>query len=257
MNQTALITGASTGIGREYAYTFAKKGYNVILVSRSKHKLDELAADIRMKHKVDTYVIAQDLSKERAASDVFEQVKTWKLQVDVLINNAGSGTTGEFLNSSETANHEQVMLNVNAVVNMTQKFLPDMVRRTSGDIINVASMAAFQPIPYMSIYAATKAFLLSFTEGLHEEYKGYGVRILAVCPGNTQTNFFDAAPDAIKAGKMRTPQQVVETSLRALDQGRSFIVDGKQNYATSLLPRLLPRKITAKISAMMMKKSMS
>ncbi|WP_160112599.1 SDR family NAD(P)-dependent oxidoreductase [Salicibibacter kimchii] len=255
--ETALITGASNGIGREYSYYLAEKGYNMILVSRSKSKLDELAADLQERYIVDATVIVQDLSEEWAATHVYEKVTEKNLTVDMLINNAGFGTTGNFLGSSETDTHKQVMLNVNAVVNMTQKFLPDMENRGSGAIINIASTSSFLPIPYMSVYAATKAFVLSFSESLHKEYRGKGIRFLAVCPGTTETDFFDSAPDTITAGGMRTTRQVVHTSYKALNKGKNYVVDGKLNYLISLSPRIFSRKSMLRITSAMMKRNMA
>ncbi|NMH68404.1 SDR family oxidoreductase [Bacillus sp. RO3] len=254
--KTALITGASTGIGKQFAYSYAEQGYHVILVSRSVDKLHQLARDIEDKHGVKTYVIPKDLSREWAAKEVYDEVHEKGLSIDTLVNNAGAGTTGELLENTAERNHQQVMLNVNAVVNMTHLFLEDMVQTGRGEIINVASMASFQPIPYMSIYAATKAFVLSFTEGLHEEYKQKGIHIMAVCPGNTETEFFNEAPDSIKVGKMRTSKQVVETTFKALSKKRSHVIDGKLNAITALLPRFLPRKAVVGVSASLMKKSM-
>ncbi|KGX91081.1 short-chain dehydrogenase [Pontibacillus halophilus JSM 076056 = DSM 19796] len=254
--KTACITGASTGIGRQYAYTLAEKGYNLIIVSRSQDKLDAIADDLQVRYGVKVLVIATDLSERNAPENVYQRIKNEGLQIDLLVNNAGSGNTGKLLESSLEKNHQQVMLNVNAVVKLTHLVLEEMVERQEGDIINVASMASFQPIPYMSIYAATKSFVLSFSEGLHEEYKDDGIRILAVCPGNTETNFFDHAPDSIKVGKMRTAHQVVETSLRALHRNKSSVIDGRSNVMTALLPRLLSRSIVARVSAQLMKKSM-
>ncbi|MEI5907479.1 SDR family oxidoreductase [Bacillus spongiae] len=255
--KTALITGASSGIGREFVYSLAEKGYNIVLVSRSQDTLEEIAEEIRTRFAVDAYVLAKDLSQELSPKEVYEEVKGQELTINMLVNNAGFGTTGELLQSSMEKNHQQVMVNVNSVVNLTQLFLKDMVDRGEGDIINIASMMSFLPFPYMSLYAATKAFVLSFTEGIHEEYKHKGIRVLAVCPGSTETNFFEDAPDSLKEGKMRTPKQVVETSFKALAKNRSFIVDGTPNYTIANLPRILPRKVITKISGSIMKKNMS
>ncbi|WP_270180819.1 SDR family NAD(P)-dependent oxidoreductase [Alkalihalobacillus sp. CinArs1] len=254
--KTALITGASTGIGKQFAYTLAEKGLNVILVSRTKEKLDRIADDLKKTYNVQAIVIPKDLSIEGNAQEVYDNVHSMGFTVDMLINNAGAGTTGELLEKTVEKNHQQVMLNVTSVVDLTHLFLKDMVSKGKGEIINISSMAAFQPIPYMSIYAATKAFVLSFSEALHEEYKEKGIHVMAVCPGNTETEFFNEAPDAIKAGKMRTSKQVVDTTLRGLKKGKSSIIDGRMNVATSFLPRLLPRKTVTKISSSLMKKSM-
>lgn len=255
--KTALITGASTGIGKQFAYSLAERGHNVVLVSRSKNKLDHMAEEIQNKYGVNTYVIPKDLSIEWAAQEVYDEVQAKNISIDTLVNNAGVGTTGELLANTPQKNHQQVMLNVNSVVNMTHLFLTDMVTKASGEIINVASMASFQPIPYMSIYAATKSFVLSFSEAVHEEYKNKGIHIMAVCPGNTQTEFFNEAPDSIKVGKMRTSKQVVETTLKGIAKKKSFVIDGKSNSFTALLPRILPRKAVVKVSASLMKKSMN
>jgi short-subunit dehydrogenase len=254
--KTALVTGASTGIGKQFVYSLAEKGYDVVLVSRTKEKLDQIAIDVQNQFGVNTYVIPKDLSEEWAAQEVYNEVEAQNLFIDLLVNNAGAGTTGELLETSNERNHQQVMLNVNAVVNMTQLFLRKMVEKGSGEIINVASMASFQPIPYMSIYAATKAFILSFTEGLHEEYKEKGIHIMAVCPGNTETEFFNTAPDSIKVGKMRSSKQVIETTFNAISKRKSVTIDGKRNFMTAQLPRLLPRKFISQVSASLMKKSM-
>ncbi|MFD2669990.1 SDR family NAD(P)-dependent oxidoreductase [Marinicrinis sediminis] len=253
----ALITGASTGIGREYAFALAEKGYDLVLVARSRDKLDALAHELKKTYKRNIHVIVKDLSIASAPEEIYVELKDRQWQIDMLINNAGAGSTGQLLERSLVQNQQQVMLNVNAVVNMTHLFLQDMVARKQGDVINVASMASFQPIPYMSIYAATKSFVLSFTEGLHEEYSQHGIRVIAVCPGNTQTQFFDQAPDSIKVGKMRSSRQVVETSFKGLRRNQSYIVDGKMNKLLSELPRFLPRRWISKMSARLMKKTMS
>ncbi len=197
MNQTALITGASSGIGKEFATQLAAKGMDVILVARSTGKLQELATELQTQWNVNATVITADLSKEYGAKDVYKQTQELGLTVDYLVNNAGFATSGEFLSNPHETDHNQVMVNVAAVVDMTHLYLKDMVAKGSGTIINLASVVSFQPVPYMAVYGATKAFVLSFTESLWEEYRKKGIKVLALCPGATATSFFETAGDVV------------------------------------------------------------
>jgi len=253
MNQTALITGASSGIGKEFATQLAAKGMDVILVARSTGKLQELATELQEQWNVNATVITADLSKEYGAKDVYKQTQELGLTVDYLVNNAGFATSGEFLSNPHETDHNQVMVNVAAVVDMTHLYLKDMVAKGSGTIINLASVVSFQPVPYMAVYGATKAFVLSFTESLWEEYRKKGIKVLALCPGATATSFFETAGD-VSFGKMRTAEQVVQSAFQALAKGNSFVVDGKSNYATTQMGRFLPRKVLTRFVAGIMKK---
>ncbi|MEI5908796.1 SDR family oxidoreductase [Bacillus spongiae] len=248
MKQTALITGASSGIGKEFSYQLAEKGMDVVLVARTKTALDKLAEDITKKYKVKATVITADLSVEYAAKDISETIKEKGLVIDYLVNNAGFATSGEFLNNEKEIDHKQVTVNVQSIVDLTHEFLPSMVKRGAGTIINVASLVAFQPVPYMAVYSATKAFVLSFTESLAEEYRSKGITFFAICPGATNTNFFEAAGDKTPS-VTRTPKQVVQTALRGIENGKSFAVDGKKNYFLAQSSRLLSRKRVVKLSA--------
>jgi uncharacterized protein len=168
--------------------------------------------------------------------------------VDVLVNNAGFATHGVFADHDRMRLHEEVTLNVSAVVDLTAALLPAMVGRQRGAVINVASTAAFQPLPYMAVYGATKAFVLSFTEALWGELEGSNVRVLALCPEATETEFFEVAGESASVGRRQAPGQVVTTALRALDQGRPCVVSGRANAVTALLPRLLPRRTVIRVT---------
>ena len=190
----ALITGASAGIGLEFALRLAERGYDLILVARRRDRLLELAAQVRSGHgEVRAEVIAADLSGAASAATVAAEVARLGMHVDLLVNNAGFGTHGYFETLSTEREHEEIALNVATLVGLTHAFLPAMLARGRGGVINVASTAAFQAVPYMAVYGATKAFVRSFSEALYEEVRGRGVRVLALCPGPTATEFFDTA----------------------------------------------------------------
>ncbi|MGP1373847.1 MAG: SDR family NAD(P)-dependent oxidoreductase [Almyronema sp.] len=245
---TVLITGASTGIGAAFARRLAAQKYDLVLVARSEDKLTAIAQQLSNQHSIRADVIAQDLTLADAAPAIAAQVAEKGLTLDWLINNAGFGRYGEFTQVDRSTHLQMIQLNVMALVDLTYQFLPSMQQRRSGCIINVASTAAFQPIPYMSIYAATKAFILSFSEALWEENRDYGVKVLAVCPGPTRTQFADRAnfPDSM-AERMGqnydSSEEVVNDALKALSRGQSTVVTGSfSNKVVAALPRLLPRQ---------------
>jgi uncharacterized protein len=252
--KTALITGASSGIGAVFARELAKRGMSVILVARSEGKLRALAAEIAQQYKVRAEVIMADLGQAGAAEQIFQEVERRKLAVDLLVNNAGLGAHGLFETFPRERQQEQVMVNVAAVVDLSHVFMPSMLKRPNETaIINVASTVGFQPIPYMAVYGATKAFVISFSEALAEENRGRNLRIVALCPGATETPFFDIPNQGVVVGKMRTSEQVVATGLRALEQGRIVAVDGAQNAWLGELHRFLPRWMVARISGQMVR----
>jgi uncharacterized protein len=252
--KTALITGASSGIGKAFAEALAARGADVILLARSKEKLKRLASEIARQFKVKAEVIVADLSDPKAPARVYSTLTKKSYQVDVLINNAGFGTYGDFHTIQAEVEHNELIVNAAAVVQLTHLFLPGMVKRKEGTIVNVASTAAFQPVPFSAVYGATKAFVLSFSEALWAEYRKQGVRILALCPGTTDTNFFEARGDGESAfGKKRTTESVVKTALRALDRSKSYAVDGRFNYVLANLIRLSPRGIAARMTAVLMR----
>lgn len=242
--KVALVTGASAGIGKVFATELASKGCHVILVARSKDKLDALASELAHKHRVRTYSIAQDLSKPGAVEELADQIHSLELEVNILINNAGFGTYGRFEEIPPEREQEEIRLNIASLVAMNHQFLPEMQRRREGIIVNVASVAAFQPSPYMAVYSATKAFVLSFSEALWAENRHRGVQILALCPGATATEFFKVIGTEAAAGgtKLASPIDVVKAGFRGIEANRSYIVAGKRNYWASQASRFLPRK---------------
>lgn len=247
-NKWALITGASSGIGEVFAHELAGKGCHLILTARSESKLKELARKLRQKHGIQTEVIVSDLSQAGASKELYQSCIDRGRSVDLLVNNAGFATHGLFEEQSIERNHAQMMLNVVALVELTHLFLPEMLRKRSGAVINVASTAAFQPSPYMAVYGATKAYVLSFTQALWEENRKRGVQFLTLCPGSTETSFFDAlgTNDAV-VGKKDTPKHVVEVALRSLGTNRSYVVAGRMNYLTSQINRIVPKKVMLQV----------
>lgn len=247
-DKTALITGASSGIGAAFAKSLASAGTHLILVARSEEKLYTLASQLAAQYAIRAEVIVADLSRVGAARTVFEETQQRGLVVDILINNAGFGTRGPFETIDAEREQQEIRLNIGAVVDLTHHFVPMMVERRQGVIINVASLAAFQPAPYMAVYGASKAFILSYTEALWGEYHTKGVRVLAVCPGSTATEFFHVmgAQDAT-FGKVETPEQVVQVALRALEQGRPSVVSGRQNALFANVPRFIPRGLSLQL----------
>jgi uncharacterized protein len=245
--QTALVTGASSGIGAVYARELAARGADLILVARTESTLRDLAAKLRERYGRRVDVVALDLSEPGAAQRLPD------VDVDVLVNNAGFATHGLLAAADPARLTAQVQLNCVAVVDLTRSYLPGMIARRRGTVINVASTAAFQPLPHMAVYGATKAFVLSFTEAIWSEARAAGVRVVAVCPGATETPFFTVAGDDASVGKRRTPEQVVATTFRALERGRPTVVDGRANALLSKLPRFTPRRTVISIAAQTMR----
>jgi short-subunit dehydrogenase len=250
--KVALVTGASSGIGKAYARELAAKGSHVIVVARSKNKLEALAKELSAKYGIKAYALACDLSKPGAASQLAEQIAALGLNVSILINNAGFGTHGRFEEISSEREQEMISLNVSSLVGMTHQFLPYMQQQKDGIIVNVASLGSFQPIPYMATYAATKAFVLSFTEAIWAENRHLGVRVLALCPGTTKTEFFDVIGTTEMPGGINgTPESVVKAGFRGIEKGRSYIIDGTNNYWLAQSSRFLTRRYTAAMTERM------
>ena len=249
--KTALITGASSGIGETFARELAAKKNNLVLVARSQDKLESLATELSSKYDIKTEVISQDLTEAAAGQKVFDAVQAKGLVIDLLINNAGLGDYGAFSDRPLSKQIAMVQLNVTAVVELTGLFLPQMQQRRDGAIINVSSIGGFQPIPYMSVYAATKAFILNYTEALWAENKdkNNNVRILVVCPGPTESEFYNRAdfPDSatgLNSMTMAKSEKVVKESLQALEKGQSTVVAGGfANQIIANLPRFVPRDL--------------
>ena len=247
--KTTLITGASAGIGEAFARRLAARGDNLFLVARSEGKLRSLTDGLAREHKIDAQYMALDLTQSDAPQRLFEETARRGLEVELLINNAGFGSMWEFTDFGLERDMEMIDLNIKSLVALVHLYLRPMLVRRSGAIINVASTAAFQPVPYMATYAATKAFVLSFSEAIREENRGRGVRVLALCPGSTDTNFFDAAqgqkpPPSI----MQSPEDVVDVALRALERDRGHVISGWANFLLAEAGRLAPRSLVARIA---------
>jgi uncharacterized protein len=243
--KAALITDASAGIGLAFAQELAKRGMNVILVARSSEQLHSLASDLPQNHGIRTEVAIADLGLDGAAVTVYKTVQERQLEIDLLINNAGFINYAPFESIALEQDRAQVMVNITAMIDLTHAFIPDMLARGSSAVLNVASNAAFYPMPYMAVYAATKAFVLSFSEALWAEYRTRELRVLALCPGPTKTN---ALLKEFDNGKAASPEHVVKAALKALDAGQSYIVPGLANsFQARILPRLLPRNLMVRV----------
>ena len=242
--QTALITGASFGIGMELAKIFAREGFDLVLVARSGDKLREAAAEIERSHGVKTYCIVKDLTAAGAALDVFNETGSRGIRVDVLVNNAGVGLHGYFQETPREKELAMVRLNVEALTDLCKLFLPGMIGCGKGKILNVASTAAFQPGPLMAVYYATKAYVLSFSEALAHELSGTGVTVTCLCPGPTRSEFQKTA--GIGHVKIFTHASmgaapVAEAGYRGLMKGKKLVIPGLLNKIMAFSVRLTPR----------------
>jgi short-subunit dehydrogenase len=249
----ALVTGASAGIGLALAKELAAGGTNLVLTARRKDRLEELAAALRSQHKVKTEVFVADLSQADAPEKIFAFTEEKGIEIDLLINNAGFGHYGEFPSVETQCLLDMVQVNCNAVVPLTRLYLPEMVARRRGDVLILASTASFQAVPYISTYAATKAFDLLFAEGLAEEMKPYGIRVCALCPGSTETEFHVVAGQDQFIRKAETAEKVAHTGLKALAAGKSYVISGLGNYLGAHGERLVPRRFVTKVAAGMFK----
>src|SRR6266542_5021935 len=245
---TTLITGASSGIGEVFARKLAARGRNVFLVARSEEKLITLCNELGRSNSIRAQYVALDLSKPESPARLFAEAEKRGLLVDMLINNAGFGSMDELSKLDLARELNMIDLNIKSLVELTHQFLQPMLERKQGAIINVASTAAFQPVPFMATYAATKAFVLSFSEALWEENRPHGVHVMALCPGVTETNFFDAAQ--IQMPPMRvaqTPEDVVDTALSGLARKKSHIISGWSNFLMVESERLVPRSLVVRM----------
>jgi short-subunit dehydrogenase len=252
--KTALITGASSGIGEAFAQILAARGMNLVLVARSAEKLRAMAQELSEQHGIRAEVVPADLCHEGAAQEVYRRTQELGVPVDLLVNNAGFGTFGRFDTLALEREHEENMLNVTALVDLTHAFVPAMVERKAGGVINVASIAAFQAVPYQAVYGASKAFVLSFSLALWAEYRKRGVRVVALCPGPTATNFFRVlgSDEVPRLGSMHKPEAVVIAGLHALEQGRPYAVEGRRNAFGAQVTHMTPLALTARVFARVM-----
>jgi short-subunit dehydrogenase len=242
-----------------FAEQLAERQHDLVLVARSQDKLQALAGQLSQMYGIQATVIAQDLLAEDAAAKIFTQLEQQNIHLDLLINNAGFGTYGEVAEGDLQTYLNMIQLNVSVLVELTYRALQGMKVRRSGSIVNISSTAAFQPIPYFAVYAATKSFVLSFSESLWYECQPYGVKVLGVCPGPTETQFFKTAdfPDAMESPpgqSLATPEDVVKEALKALEQGQPNVVTGGlKNQILVNASRFAPREMLIKAVGSMFK----
>ena len=248
----ALVTGASAGIGVAFARQLASEGTQLVLTARRRERLDELAAKLQQSHGIRTEVVTADLARPEAPQEIYEFTKQKQIEIDLLINNAGFGQYGELTEVETQRLLDMVQVNCLAVVHLTRLYLADMVARGRGDVLILASTASFQAVPYISTYAATKAFDLLFAEGLAEEMKPHGIRVCALCPGSTESEFHGVAGQEKFSSKNQEPAgKVARTGLQALAEGKSYVISGLGNYLGAQSQRIVPRRMVTRIAANM------
>lgn len=249
--KTVLITGASSGIGLHFSHKFAQDGHHVVLVARSEDKLLSLATELEGKYNIKAHVIKADLAEAGASRMIYEHVAAKGIQVDILINNAGFGLFGEFEQTELEKEVDMIQVNITALTELSKYFGKEMVNRKNGQILNVASTAAFQPGPLMSVYYATKAYVLSLSEALANEWEEHGVQVMALCPGATKTGFSDAAElqqsKLFQSGVMTVEEVVDEAYKQMADQKKVVIIPGVKNRLLAGSIRFMPRKMVTNI----------
>ena len=249
----ALVTGASAGIGKALAEDLAAGGTHLVLTARRVDRLEQLAKSLAQRHQIRTEVFAADLTSPSAPEEIFAFTQEKGIAVDLLINNAGFGSYGEFASDDLQRLLGMVQVNCSAVVHLTRLVVPQMIARKRGDILVVASTASFQAVPYISTYAATKAFDLLFAEGLAEELKPHGIRVCALCPGSTESEFHEVARQTqfIAKHRQETAAKVARTGLKALAAGRSYVISGFGNYLGAATQRIVPRRLVTRVAGNM------
>lgn len=255
--QTALITGATSGIGKAFAYELAKKGVNLVLTARSVQNLEQVTKDLLANYPVEVTYISADLAELSGSIKIYDELTAKEITIDLLINNAGIGKWTNFLEQETEIYEKMLNLNVQSLVKLTQLLLPSMLKNNRGGIINIASTGALQPCPYIAVYCASKAFVLSFSEALHGEFGEKGVTVTAVCPGNTQTEFQVTANANTAGMTYDSPEKVAAESLDALLKKQTTKIIGWNNYLQSFIPRLLPRKTVVTIVKTIMDKKVN
>jgi len=249
----ALVTGASAGIGVALATRLAQGGTHLVLTARRRDRLEHLATKLKNEHGIQCETVVADLAEPNAPHEIYAYTKEKGLQIDLLVNNAGFGQYGELTQVDPQRLLDMVQVNCSAVVHLARLFLPGMIARKQGDVLILASTAAFQAVPYISTYAATKAFDLLFAEGLAEEMKPYGIRVCALCPGSTESEFHVVAGQEKFTGDhhQETAEKVARVGLEALAAGKSYVISGFGNYLGAQSQRLVPRRLVTRIAANM------
>ncbi len=246
MDAWALITGASTGIGRELAWVFAENGFHLALLARNEARLRELAAECERAHQVQTRVLARDLARPNAADEIFDALRD--TPVEVLVNNAGFGCYGPFAQSDLRVQTDLMQVNMIALVQLTHRFLEPMIARGRGRVLNVASVAAFLPGPTVNVYYASKAFVFSFSYALAEELEGTGVTVTTLCPGSTRTEFFDRANIHMnRPWPLMDARKVAEVGYRATMKGRRVAIPGWSNKLICAVVKRVPPRLPARM----------
>ncbi|MGB2629193.1 MAG: SDR family oxidoreductase [Candidatus Acidiferrum sp.] len=247
----ALITGASAGIGVAFANQLASEGTNLVLTARRQDRLEALGKKLETANGIRAQAVAADLSQPGAPQQIYDFTKRKGIEVDLLINNAGFGQYGELPAVETQRLVDMVQVNCVAVVHLTRLYLAEMVRRKRGDVLILASTASFQAVPYISTYAATKAFDLLFAEGLAEEMKPHGIRVCALCPGSTESEFHAVAGQEEFSRKPESAELVARRGLQALVKGKSYVISGLGNYLGAQSQRLVPRRMVTRIAGNM------
>jgi len=251
----ALVTGASGGIGEEIARTLAARGHDLVLVARRAQRLEQLAAELKAGHGIATHVLAADLAQPGGADQLAREIAGRGWQVDVLVNNAGFGVFGKHVDTDLADEQQMLDVNITSLTRLTKLLLPGMVQRGRGRVLNVASTASFQPGPYMAVYYATKAYVLSYSEALGEELAGTGVTVTALCPGPTASGFQDRAAmhdsALVKGKKLPTAAEVARYGVQAMLRGRRVAIHGCTNWLMAQSVRFTPRRIVTWLVAQM------
>lgn len=256
-SKTVLVTGASSGIGEAFSNQLAEKGANLIIVARSQDDLQTLAESIRQKYSVQCIPIVMDLAKENAAQELFDKISSLKLEVDVLINNAGFGAIGNFEDYEFDKYKSMIQLNINTLTELCWLYLPSMKKKNSGGIINVASTASFLPIPFSAVYAGSKSYVLNFSESLFGELLKTDVTVTCLCPSRTKTNFAKVANSPFpnyESKKFDTPENSAKVGIEAFLKGKNTVISGHQKFLVTFLPRLLTRLMVIKLTSSQYKK---
>jgi len=255
---TALVTGATAGIGRAFVDALAARGDDVVLVARDGDRLESIAAEIRDTHHVDATPLVADLLDEGGLAVVEARLRNAADPVDLLVNNAGMGTFGTFADLDVAREDRSIRLNVLALMRLSHAALDSMLKRRSGAIVNLSSLAAYQPDPWSATYGATKAWVLSFSHALHEETRGTGVHVMALCPGYTHTEFHDRAGlghTALPEFVWQTPEQVVAVALRDLDRGRALSIPGALNKVLSAVTSVSPAGVSRRVAGLIVRRT--
>ncbi len=245
--KVTLITGASSGIGEAFARRLAAENHDLVLVARSEKALHELCDELMLKHGITAHYVVLDLTERDADAALWAETETHGFEVDWLINNAGFGSVGDFTKLGRDRELEMIDLNIRSLAALTHRYLGPMRERKAGKIINVSSAAGFQPIPFMATYAATKAFVSSFSEAIAEENTPYGIQVLTLCPGSTKTNFFAASKidRPIQVKGQQTVDDVIDTAMKAIKSGRRKVVSGFANKIGALLGGHAPHALSS------------